>query len=119
MTFVITILDLRSPSTSVGGMSYSIKPCDLQEEDVAGEDWGRVFCSLLAFKILCTCAFMLFMVLSWCLILGGALVILRGKLFGGIKVTLRSHAVVVFLREGGREGRLSLVSARISFCART
>lgn len=120
-TFVIIMLLLRSPSTSVGVTLYSEKPRDFRNLE-AGDDWGRSFsfCSLCAFKILCTCTFILFKVLSWCLIRGGALEILCDETLGGANVDIifRSH-VGVFAREGGREGRLSLVSARISLCART
>lgn len=62
---------------------------------------------------------MLLMVLSWCLIRGGALEIRNGELFGGNKVVTWSDTKGDFVREGGRDARLSLVSARKSLCART
>ena len=112
-TFVIIMLAVRSSPTSDGVMPYSVSPRDWREVAI-GEEWGRGFCSfsLCALKSLRTCAFILFNVLSWCFIRGGALEILCGKL------TLRSN-VGVFICDGGLEGKLSLVSARMSLCART
>ena len=116
-TCVMTTLLLRSESACIGATSNLAE--HFRSEDFAGDDWGRSALTWRALKMRCTCSSMLWTVLAWWRSLGGALTILFDKFPALGDLAVRTSPGGKAVRDGGLAGRLSLVSARMSFCART